>query len=128
MTSDQVGIGIGGSGFIAGAHAEAFSRLPRATVRAVASRSAERAAGFAARWGIPAWQTDFLELAGRPDIDVVCVAAPNALHRDIAVAAAQAGKHVICEKPLARTLRDADEMIDACAAAGVLLMYAEEIC
>jgi myo-inositol 2-dehydrogenase/D-chiro-inositol 1-dehydrogenase len=128
MTSDHVGIGIVGSGFIAGAHAEAFARLPRATVRAVASRSAGRAAEFAGRWGVPAWLTDFRELADRPDVDVVCIAAPNALHRDIAVAAAQAGKHVICEKPLARTLREADEMISACAAAGVLLMYAEEIC
>ena len=128
MTSDHVGIGIVGSGFIAGAHAEAFARLPRATVRAVASRSAGRAAEFARRWGIPVWLTDFRELAGRPEVDVVCIAAPNALHRDIAIAAAQAGKHVICEKPLARTLREADEMISACAAAGVLLMYAEEIC
>ena len=128
MSADQVGIGIVGSGFIAGAHAEAFSRLPRAAVRAVASRSAEKAAEFAARWGIPAWLTDFRELADRPDVDVVCIAAPNALHRDITVAAAAAGKHVICEKPLARTLREADEMISACAAAGVLLMYAEEIC
>ena len=88
-------------------------------MRAVASRSADRAAEFAARWGIPAWLTDFRELADRPDVDVVCVAAPNWLHRDITVAAAQAGKHVICEKPLARTLREADEMISACAAAGV---------
>ena len=128
MTSDHLGIGIVGSGFIAAAHAEAFARLPRATVRAVASRSAGRAAEFAARWGIPAWLTDFRELAGRPDVDVVCIAAPNALHKDIAVAAARAGKHVICEKPLARTLREADEMISACEAAGVLLMYAEEIC
>jgi Predicted dehydrogenases and related proteins len=128
MTSDHVGIGIVGSGFIARAHAEAFARLPRATLRAVASRSAGSAAEFAGRWGIPAWFTDFRELAGRPEVDVVCIAAPNALHRDIAVAAAQAGKHVICEKPLARTLREADEMISACAAAGVLLMYAEEIC
>ena len=122
MRSDQVGIGIVGSGFIAGAHAEAISRLPRATVHAVASRSAGKAAEFAERWGIPAWHTDFRELAARPDVDVVCVAAPNALHRDIAVAAARAGKHVICEKPLARTLREADEMIGACADAGVLLM------
>src|SRR6266550_6191103 len=128
MASDQVGIGIVGSGFIARAHAEAFARLPRATLRAVASRSADKAAEFAGHWGIPAWLTDFRELVGRPEVDVVCIAAPNALHRDIAVAAAQAGKHVICEKPLARTLREADEMISACAAAEVLLMYAEEIC
>ena len=63
MTSDHVGIGIVGSGFIAGAHAEAFARLPRATLRAVASRSGDRAAEFAGRWGIPAWLTDFRELA-----------------------------------------------------------------
>ena len=54
--------------------------------------------------------------------------APNDLHREIAVAAAEAGKHVVCEKPLARTLAEADEMIDACQRAGVLLMYAEELC
>jgi predicted dehydrogenase len=71
----------------------------------VASRSGAKAADFAARRGIPAALTGFRELAARPDVDVVCVAAPNALHRDIAVAAAAAGKHVICEKPLARTLR-----------------------
>jgi transposase-like protein len=75
MTSDHVGIGIVGSGFIAGAHAEAFARLPRATVRAVASRSAGRAAEFARRWGIPAWLTDFRELADRPEVDMVCIAA-----------------------------------------------------
>ncbi len=59
MTSDQLGIGIVGSGFIAGAHAEAFARLPRATVRAVASRSEATAAEFAGRWGIPALANRF---------------------------------------------------------------------
>ena len=128
MASGEVGVGLVGSGFIAQLHAEAFSQSPVASVRAVASRSADHAAGFAARWGIPAWHTDYRELAGRGDVDLVCVAAPNWLHRDIVVAAAEAGKHVICEKPLARTLAEADEMIAACRAAGVKLMYAEEIC
>jgi len=109
-------------------HAEAFSLSALASVRAVASRSPDRAAEFAARWGIPAWHTDYRELARRPDVDLVSVAAPNWLHRDIVVAAAEAGKHVVCEKPLARTLREADEMIAACRSAGVKLMYAEEIC
>ena len=128
MASGEVGVGLVGTGFIGQAHAEAFSLSPVASVRAVASRSPDRAAEFAARWGIPAWHDDYRELAARPDVDLVCVAAPNYLHRDIAVAAAQAGKHVICEKPLARTLREADEMIAACRDAGVKLMYAEEIC
>jgi myo-inositol 2-dehydrogenase / D-chiro-inositol 1-dehydrogenase len=128
MGADQVGVGLVGTGFIGQAHAEAFSLSPVASVRAVASRSAGRAAEFAGRWEIPAWHTDYRELAGRPDVDLVCVAAPNWLHRDIVVAAAAAGKHVICEKPLALTLAEADEMIAACRGAGVKLMYAEEIC
>jgi myo-inositol 2-dehydrogenase / D-chiro-inositol 1-dehydrogenase len=128
MTSGEVGVGLVGSGFIGQVHAEAFARSAVASVRAVASRSADRAAAFARQWGIPAWHTDYRELAGRPDVDLVCVAAPNWLHRDIVVAAAEAGKHVVCEKPLARTLREADEMIAACRHAGVKLMYAEELC
>jgi myo-inositol 2-dehydrogenase / D-chiro-inositol 1-dehydrogenase len=128
MASGEVGVGLVGSGFIGQAHAEAFALTPLASVRAVASRSPDRVAGFAAQWGIPAWHTDYRELVARPDVDLVSVAAPNHLHRDIVVAAAEAGKHVICEKPLARTLREADEMITACRAAGVKLMYAEDIC
>jgi myo-inositol 2-dehydrogenase / D-chiro-inositol 1-dehydrogenase len=128
MASGEVGVGLVGSGFIGQVHAEVFARSPLASVRAVASRLPDRAAGFAARWGIPAWHADYRELVARPDVDVVSVAAPNHLHRDIVVAAAEAGKHVICEKPLARTLREADEMIAACRGAGVKLMYAEEIC
>jgi predicted dehydrogenase len=124
----QVGVGLVGSGFIAEMHAEAFALSTIASVRAVASRTADRAAAFARQHDIPAWHADFRELVERPDVDLVCIAAPNHLHRDIAVAAAEAGKHVVCEKPLARTLAEADEMIAACGRAGVKLMYAEEIC
>jgi myo-inositol 2-dehydrogenase/D-chiro-inositol 1-dehydrogenase len=128
MTSSDVGVGLVGSGFIAQLHAEAFSRSATGTVRAVVSSSAERAAGFARQWDIPAWHTDFRELVQRPDVDMVCVGVPNRLHRDVVVAAAEAGKHVVCEKPLALTLAEADEMIAACQSAGVKLMYAEELC
>ncbi len=128
MTSREVGVGLVGSGFIGQVHAEAFSRSTVASVRAIASRSPDRAAAFARQWGIPAWHTDYRELVERADVDLVCVGAPNWLHHDIVVAAAAAGKHVVCEKPLARTLREADEMIAACRDAGVKLMYAEELC
>jgi myo-inositol 2-dehydrogenase / D-chiro-inositol 1-dehydrogenase len=128
MTSQTVGVGLVGTGFIARVHAETFSRSALASVRAVASRSADRAKAFAGHWGIPAWHTDYQELVTHRDVDLVCVAAPNWLHRDIVVAAAKAGKHVVCEKPLARTLAEADEMIAACRDAGVKLMYAEELC
>jgi myo-inositol 2-dehydrogenase / D-chiro-inositol 1-dehydrogenase len=128
MPFPEVGVGLVGSGFISLIHAEALSRSPIAATRAVASRSAEHAEALARQWNIPAWCTDFRELVGRADVDLVCVGAPNALHRDIVVAAASAGKHVVCEKPLATTLREADEMIAACRSAGVKLMYAEELC
>jgi myo-inositol 2-dehydrogenase/D-chiro-inositol 1-dehydrogenase len=128
MASAEVGVGLVGSGFIARLHADAFARSAIASVRGVASRSADRAEAFARQWDIPAWHTDFRVLVERPDVDLICVAAPNRLHRDIVVAAAQTGKHVICEKPLARTLAEADEMITACRRAGVKLMYAEELC
>src|SRR5262249_40391655 len=110
----QVGVGLVGSGFIAEMHAEAFALSTIASVRAVASRTPDRAAASAGQHGIPAWHSDFRELVERSDVDLVCIAAPNHLHRDITVAAAEAGKHVICEKPLARTLAEADEMIAAC--------------
>ena len=84
MASDQVGVGLVGAGFIGQVHAEAFSRSALASVRAVASASPDRAAAFAARWGIPASGADYRELVARPDVDLVCVAAPNWLHRDIA--------------------------------------------
>jgi len=128
MTSGEVGVGLVGSGFIGQVHAEAVSRSALASVSAVASRSADRAEDFAGRLGIPAWHTDYRELVARNDVDLVCVAVPNWLHRDIVVAAAEAGKHVVCEKPLARTLAEADEMIAACRSAGVKLMYAEDLC
>ena len=64
----------------------------------------------------------------REDIDLITVCAPNDVHHRITIDAARAGKHVICEKPLAVTLAEADEMIAACRQAGVKLMYAEELC
>jgi myo-inositol 2-dehydrogenase / D-chiro-inositol 1-dehydrogenase len=124
----DIGIGLVGSGFVAEIHAAAFAQVPQASLRAVASPTEANVRRFAETHGVPAWDTDFRKLIERPDVDIVCVAAPNWLHRDVVVAAAAAGKHVICEKPLARTLAEADEMIAACRDAGVKLMYAEELC
>jgi predicted dehydrogenase len=123
-----LGIGLVGSGFIAEMHAEAFGHVREASLRGVASATEAHVRRFAERHAIPRHHTDYRALIEQPDVDVICIGAPNDLHRDICVAAASAGKHVICEKPLARTLADADEMIAACRDAGVLLMYAEELC
>ena len=124
----DVGIGLVGTGFIAQCHAEAFKTVPAAALRGVASRTPGNAERFAAEHGIPRHHTDYRALIDQADVDVICIGAPNDLHCEITVAAASAGKHVICEKPLARTLAEADEMIAACSRAGVLLMYAEELC
>jgi myo-inositol 2-dehydrogenase/D-chiro-inositol 1-dehydrogenase len=124
----EIGIGLVGAGFIAALHAEAFALVPEAEVRAVAAAGEASARAFADAHGIRRSYGDFRALLADDAVDVVTIALPNHLHRDVVVAAASAGKHVICEKPLARTLAEADEMIAACRAAGVLLMYAEELC
>jgi predicted dehydrogenase len=75
---------------------------------------------IADRWGWEEWEMDWQRVVNRDDIDIVDIAAPSKLHKDIAVAAAQAAKHIFCEKPLAMNLADAQEMVDAVERAGVV--------
>jgi predicted dehydrogenase len=82
---------------------------------------------LADKYRIPRVYNDYLELAADNDIDAVTITAPNALHCEMTLAMAEAGKHVICEKPLCMTLEEADRMIEACRSHGVLLLYAEEL-
>lgn len=118
-----------GAGFIAELHLESYHRfVPDAAVVALCSRSAVRAEALARRFGVPRWFTDVDELLRSVDCDIIDVCVPNHLHAPVAIAAAREGRHVICEKPLATTLEDADAMIAACREADVLLMYAEELC
>ncbi|MHC4893543.1 MAG: Gfo/Idh/MocA family protein [Planctomycetota bacterium] len=83
----------------------------------MAARDAAKLEGFAARFGWERTTTDWRDIVADPEVEVVDVATPNFLHRDPAVAALEAGKHVLCEKPLAGTLDDARAMRDAAAAA-----------
>src|SRR5207237_732625 len=80
------------------------------------------------RWNIPATTTDYRKLLDRKDVDAVVIGIPNDLHREVVVAAAEAGKHVILEKPIAHTLADADAMVKACKQHKIKLGYAETIC
>jgi myo-inositol 2-dehydrogenase/D-chiro-inositol 1-dehydrogenase len=124
----RVRVGIVGSGFQADCHATSFRMVPdEAEVVAVASRNPEHAKEFATRFSIPRWFSDYREMLAQPDIDMITIAAPNYVHAEITAAAANAGKHVVCEKPLCMTLEEADAMIDICQKRGVLLMYAEEL-
>jgi predicted dehydrogenase len=120
--------GIVGSQFQAECHAASIAMIEgEMTVVAVASPTAGNAQKLADRFKIPKVYTDYRELAADPDIEVVTITSPNALHCEMALAFARAGKHVICEKPLCVTLDEADAMIEACRANGVLLLYAEEL-
>ena len=125
---EQVGVAIIGTGFVGGLHYEALRQVPEARVVGVASPTPGRASEFARRHGIPIAATDYRSLLDRPDVDLVTLALPNDLHCQVTLDAAAAGKHVVCEKPLATSLAECDRMIAACRAAGVKLMYAEELC
>ena len=123
-----VKIGIVGSRFQADCIAASVKTIAaEAEVVAVASPTPGNATGFATRHGIPRAYTDYRELLRDPEIELISITAPNSLHASITIDAAKAGKHVVCEKPLCITLEEADAMIDACASAGVLLLYAEEL-
>jgi len=102
----------------------AMQQAPNILVRAVASRDARRAQAFAHALSIPKAYGCYEDLLADPEVDAVYIPLPNSLHCQWTVKAAQAGKHVLCEKPLAASAREADEMIAACEANHVLLMEA----
>src|SRR5579859_8258085 len=124
----KVRVGIVGSRFQADCIAGAVKAVPEeAELVAVASPTKGNAAAFAKRHGVPNAYTDYHDLLRDPQVELISITAPNALHAQITIDAAKAGKHVVCEKPLCMTLEEADLMIDTCRKQGVLLMYAEEL-
>jgi myo-inositol 2-dehydrogenase / D-chiro-inositol 1-dehydrogenase len=124
----KVKVGIIGSRFQADCVAASVKAVPdEAELAAIASPTRGNAESLARRYGIPAFYADYREMLRDGAIDLVWVTTPNRLHARITMDSAQAGKHVVCEKPLCMTLEEADEMIDACSSAGVLLLYAEEL-
>jgi predicted dehydrogenase len=119
------GFGIVGTGVIAATHAEAIALLsktgrPDALLAAVTDVAAGAAAAFAAAHGCRA-EPDLGTLLARSDVEVVCVCVPTGLHAQIGIQAAQAGKHVVVEKPIDVSLDAADRLINATQAAGVAL-------
>lgn len=111
-------VGLIGAGWIGTFHAETLStRLPGVRLAAIADPDPTAAERISA----PRHYREPLELIADPDVDAVAICSPATSHADLVVAAAQAGKHVFCEKPMALTLDDADRAIDAAATAGVAL-------
>ena len=114
--------GIIGLGRIADTEiAPAITTSPHGELRAVVSREQGRADAFAGRHGAARALTSFRELLADPGVDAVYIATPNALHAEQVVAAARAGKHVMCDKPLALTVADAQRAVSACEEANVRL-------
>ncbi len=125
----ELGIGLIGSGFMGRCHAMAFRAaagafaLPLAPrLEAIADLDLETARGMADRFGFRRATTDWRDLLADPRVDLVAITAPNALHREMALAAIAAGKHVYCEKPLALSAAEAAEMAEAAERAGVRTM------
>lgn len=117
-TSAEHGFGIVGCGVIARTHALALAGLPGARLIAVTDVDAPKAKAFAAEHGA-AWEPDLDALAARPDVAVICVCVPSGLHAEIGSRAAQAGKHLVVEKPVDVTVRAADRLLSAVESAGV---------
>jgi len=124
----KVRVGLIGSQFISTIHAESLKRMADAEAFAVASPTEEHVRAFAQQHNIPNYFTDYRKMLEMDEIDMVVLGLPNDLHAQAAVDAAEAGKHVMCEKPLCMNLKEADLMIETCKKAGVKLMYAEELC
>ncbi|NBH08622.1 Gfo/Idh/MocA family oxidoreductase [Amycolatopsis sp. SID8362] len=114
--------GLLAAGTIAGHFAAGVEESEHGTLAAVGARDVGRAREFAARFGIPAAYGSYEDLLADPDIDAVYVSTPHALHKEWAIAAAEAGKHVLCEKPLTITAADAEEVIAAARKHDVFLM------
>ena len=128
MATGRVKVGIIGSKFQADIHAASFQIMPNeAEVVAIASPTPGNAAALAKRFAIPRVFTDYREMLKERDIEMVTIAAPNSLHAQMTKDIAVAGKHVVCEKPLAMTIAEGEQMIATAKQHGVLLMYGEEL-
>ena len=121
-------IGIVGLGWVAGAHIETFKHVRGARVTAVCSRRTHDPAALEATYGVPLTPyTDYDAMLGDPDIDVIDICTPHSLHPAQAIAAARASKHLIIEKPIALTWKDAKKVRDAIRKARVQAMVGFEV-
>ncbi|MDP6444376.1 MAG: Gfo/Idh/MocA family oxidoreductase [Pirellulaceae bacterium] len=122
-------IGMIGYGFMGRAHSNAYCTVSNffdleyePVLKAACARSEEKVKDFADNWGYQSIETDWRKLIARDDIDVIDICTPNNLHREIALAAAAAGKMILCEKPLAMDAAEGEEMCEAVEKAGVANM------
>ncbi|MFM8747384.1 MAG: Gfo/Idh/MocA family protein [Aestuariivirga sp.] len=126
MTRKTLNIGMVGYGFMGRTHSNAFAQAPhffaldyRPVLKTICARNAEKARAFAEQWGYESSVTDWRRLIDDTSIDLIDIASPNDTHMEIALAAAAAGKMVMCEKPLGRSAAESRKMVEAVERAGV---------
>ena len=126
MAKRKLNVGLIGYGFMGRAHSNAYLKVNRffdldyqPVLKAACARKIEKVKPFAENWGWESVETDWRRLIDRKDIDVIDICSPNNTHKDIAIAAAQAGKMVLCEKPLAMNAEEGRAMTEAVEKAGV---------
>ncbi len=126
MSKKELRIGLIGTGFMGRTHSNGYNRVPNffpeleytPVLKAVCSRNLESVKAFAEQWGYESVETDWKVLIARDDIDAVDICTPNDTHAEIAMAAAAAGKMILCEKPLSRNLAEGEKMVEAIEKAG----------
>jgi len=129
MSKPKLNIGVVGYGFMGRTHSNAFRQVPNffdvpyePVLKAICGRTRARAVAFQNNWGYESAETDWRRLLERKDIDVIDIASPNDTHAEIAIAAAQAGKMVLSEKPLGRNAKESEAIVAAAEKAGVANM------
>lgn len=127
MSGKPVRIAMLGTGFIAEFRAKVYARLESAELVSVMGRDAEKTRAFANRLEVGCAATDFEALLQGPEFDAVDLCLPNHLHMEAGIWAAEAGKHILCEKPLGRTAEEADAMLAAALDAGIVHAYGENM-
>jgi predicted dehydrogenase len=122
--NDVLRVAMIGHGFMGAAHSQGWRTAPRVfglpaepEMAVIVGRNPETVAESAPKWGWAEWATDWREVISRDDIDIIDIVTPGDSHAEIAIAALDAGKHVLCEKPLANTVEEAEAMADAAARA-----------
>src|SRR5215212_9442179 len=121
LVASVLGVGIVGAGFFGAEHARAVAVVPGARLVAASARTPERLNRFTTEHGGTGY-ADYHDLIADPAVDIVCIALPNGLHAEAALAAARAGKAILVEKPMASTLADCDAIVGAVRETGVPFM------
>lgn len=124
--SKPLNVGMIGYGFMGRAHSNAYRQVSqffslgyRPVLKACCARKEDKIKAFAENWGYESYETDWRKLIERDDIDLIDIGSPNNTHHDIVLAAAERGKMILCEKPLAMNVAEAEAMVAAVERAGV---------